>query len=343
MKAVVLLSGGLDSTTTLAQAIADGCEPTVLSFRYGQRHTKELVSAENVCRYYGIPHVVIDIDLSSFRSALTRPDIDVPMDREGELDKDIPITYVPARNIVFLSIAAGLCESIDADRIYIGANAVDYSGYPDCRPEFFEAYEDMIGKGTKAGVEGHPIRIMTPIMHDSKADIVRRGKRLNAPLHLTWSCYNGGEKACGHCDSCRLRLKGFAEAGYKDEIEYEDMRDLQVHTGRRPDDGDTDDLRQDRRLQSPVLMVRYAVFHVRRDRDVSGRYHGCCGRLQARLRDRRGADDPAGNARAPAQDGVGWHADRPGDQRGHRSFPGPGRSARSDKHGHQVPLVRDVR
>lgn len=224
--AVVLLSGGLDSTTTLAQALADGCKVTAISFRYGQRHTKELVSAENVCKFYNVDHVVIDLNLSSFRSALTRPDIDVPLDREGELDAQIPITYVPARNIIFLSIAAGLCESTDADRIYIGANDVDYSGYPDCRPEFFKAFEEMISKGTKAGVEGHPIKVMTPIINDSKADIVRRGKKLGAPLHLTWSCYNGGEKACGHCDSCRLRLKGFEEAGYTDEIEYEHNENL---------------------------------------------------------------------------------------------------------------------
>ncbi|WP_400239984.1 7-cyano-7-deazaguanine synthase QueC [Methanomethylophilus alvi] len=221
-KAVVLLSGGLDSTTTLAQAIADGCEPTAISFRYGQKHTKELVSAENVCKHYGVAHVVIDLNLSSFRSALTRNDIDVPMDREGKLDEDIPITYVPARNIVFLSIAAGLAESIDADRVYIGANAVEYSGYPDDRPDFFKAYEEMLAKGTKAGVEGHPVKIMTPLLYLSKADIVRLGKELKAPLELTWSCYNGGEKACGHCDSCRLRLEGFRKAGYKDEIPYED-------------------------------------------------------------------------------------------------------------------------
>ncbi|UAL08043.1 MAG: 7-cyano-7-deazaguanine synthase QueC [Candidatus Methanogranum gryphiswaldense] len=220
MKAVVLLSGGLDSTTTLAQAIADGYEVTAISFRYGQRHTKELTSAKNVCDHYNVKHVVIDLNLSSFRSALTRKDIDVPMDRSGELSNEIPVTYVPARNIVFLSIAAGLCESIDADRIYIGANAVDYSGYPDCRPEFFEAYEKMLAAGTKTGVEGHPVKIITPILRSSKADIVRLGKKLNAPLDLTWSCYNGEDKACGHCDSCRLRLKGFEEAGYKDEIEY---------------------------------------------------------------------------------------------------------------------------
>lgn len=220
-KAVVLLSGGLDSTTVLAKAISDGCEAFAVSFRYGQRHSRELISATEVCRHYGVMHTIIDINLSSFRSALTKEEIAVPMDREGSLDKEIPITYVPARNIIFLSIASGLCESIDADRIYIGANVVDYSGYPDCRPDFFRAFEAMLEKGTKAGVEGSPIKIVTPILHISKADIVRLGKELGAPLHLTWSCYEGGERACGHCDSCRLRLKGFEEAGYKDEIDYE--------------------------------------------------------------------------------------------------------------------------
>ena len=222
MRAVVLLSGGLDSTTTLAKALADGMEVTALSFSYGQRHSRELVSAANVAKYYGIEHVIVDLDLSMFRSALTREDLEVPEDRdESQMGKDIPITYVPARNIIMMSVAAGLCESVDADRIYIGANVVDYSGYPDCRPEFFEAFERMIAVGTKAGVEGHPITIETPILRCSKADIVRMGKELGAPLHLTWSCYEGGEKACGRCDSCRLRLKGFEEAGYRDEIEYE--------------------------------------------------------------------------------------------------------------------------
>ena len=258
MRAVVLLSGGLDSTTTLAQALADGCEVTAISFRYGQRHTKELDSAEAVCRHYNVSHIVIDLNLGSFRSALTRPDIDVPIDREGDLAAEIPITYVPARNIVFLSIAAGFCESVDADRIYIGANVVDYSGYPDCRPEFFEAYEKMLAVGTKTGVEGKPIRICLPILHDSKADIVRRGKRLGAPLELTWSCYNGGEKACGHCDSCRLRLAGFREAGYKDEIEYEhdeNLRDLQIASGRGPDDWCAHILHPHRGVQSQVRLV----------------------------------------------------------------------------------------
>ena len=220
-KAVVLLSGGLDSTVTLAAAIDDGTAPIALSFRYGQRHTKELDSAEAVCIHYGIEHRVIDIDLSSFRSALTDSNIDVPLDRKGKLQDEIPITYVPARNIIFLSIAAGVCESIGAEAIYIGANAVDYSGYPDCRPEFFKAFEEMLSVGTKVGVEGKRIEIRTPILDLSKADIVRKGKELNAPLHLTWSCYKGGEKACGRCDSCKIRLKGFREAGYRDEIEYE--------------------------------------------------------------------------------------------------------------------------
>ena len=146
-KAVVLLSGGLDSTTTLAMALADGCEVTAISFRYGQRHTRELRSAEDVCKHYGVDHVVIDLNLSSFRSALTREELDVPMDREGELDQQIPITYVPARNIIFMSIAAGLCESVDADRIYIGANVVDYSGYPDCRPAFIRAFSEAARLG----------------------------------------------------------------------------------------------------------------------------------------------------------------------------------------------------
>jgi 7-cyano-7-deazaguanine synthase len=220
-KAVVLLSGGLDSTVTLAAALDDGMDVTALSFRYGQRHTKELDSADAVCKHYKIRHVVIDIDLSSFRSALTDDGIDVPSDRKGELDAEIPVTYVPARNIIFLSVAAGVCESVGAEAIYIGANAVDYSGYPDCRPEFFDSFREMLAAGTKAGAEGRAIEIRTPILRLSKGDIVRKGKELNAPLHLTWSCYKGGGKACGRCDSCRLRLKGFREARYTDEITYE--------------------------------------------------------------------------------------------------------------------------
>ena len=221
-KAVVLLSGGLDSTTTLAKAIADGNEVTALSFNYGQRHSKELISAANVAKHYGIKHVIVNIDLSMFRSALTDRNIDVPENRdESQMGSDIPVTYVPSRNIIMMSVAAGLCESIDAEAIYIGANVIDYSGYPDCRPEFFYAFQKMLEVGTKTGVEGHPIRVETPILSLSKAEIVKLGKELDAPLHLTWSCYEGGEKACGKCDSCQLRLRGFEDAGYKDEIEYE--------------------------------------------------------------------------------------------------------------------------
>ena len=221
-RAIVLLSGGLDSTTTLAKALADGHQVTALSFRYGQKHSKELISAANVAAYYGVKHVIVNLDLSMFRSALTRQELDIPENRdESKMGADIPITYVPARNIIMLSVAVGLCESTDSDRIFIGANSVDYSGYPDCRPEFFNAYENMIKVGTKAGVEGKSIKIETPILKASKADIVRLGKKLKAPLHLTWSCYEGGEKACGKCDSCQLRLKGFHEAGFEDEIEYE--------------------------------------------------------------------------------------------------------------------------
>jgi len=221
MAAVVLLSGGLDSTVTLAKAIDDRHKVTALSFRYGQRHERELDSAKKVCGHYGVDHVIMDVDLSAFRSSLTKKDMKIPQRDHDSIGKDIPDTYVPARNIIFLSAAAGLCESIDADTIYIGANAVDYSGYPDCTPEFFGKFRDMIAVGTKAGAEGHPLKIETPILRMSKEDIVRLGMSLNAPLELTWSCYTGGLKACGVCDSCRLRLKGFADAGVKDPIEYD--------------------------------------------------------------------------------------------------------------------------
>ena len=194
-----------------------------MTIRYGQRHIRELESAKAVVRHYGLKHhVVMDLDLSSFRSALTRSDIAVPeRGSTAEIGDDIPITYVPARNIIFLSIAAGLAESVDADRIFIGANAIDYSGYPDCRPEFFRAFETVLKVGTKAGVEGNSMVIEHPILRSTKADIVRLGKKLKAPLELTWSCYQGGAKACGKCDSCLIRLKGFEDAGSQDEIEYE--------------------------------------------------------------------------------------------------------------------------
>ena len=223
MKAVSLLSGGLDSTVTLAYALSKGFDVVPLTIRYGQRHVRELDAAKAVVKHYGLTkHVVMDLNLTSFRSALTRMDIAVPKrGSTAEIGDDIPITYVPARNIIFLSIAAGLAESVDADRIFIGANAIDYSGYPDCRPEFFRAFETVLNVGTKAGVEGSPIKIEHPILSSTKADIVRLGKKLKAPLALTWSCYQGGEKACGKSDSCLIRLKGFEDAGYKDECQYE--------------------------------------------------------------------------------------------------------------------------
>ncbi len=226
-KAIVLLSGGLDSTVTLAFALSEGREVIPVSFRYGQRHSRELEAAKEVASHYGLKHhIVIDLDLSAYRkSALTSKDVKVPKRGSvSEIKEGIPSTYVPARNIIFLSIAAGVAETEGADEIFIGANSIDYSGYPDCRPEFFEAFEEVLRKGTKAGVEGNAVRVVHPILRMNKAEIVLLGKRLGAPLHLTWSCYEGGSKACGRCDSCLLRLKGFEEAGSKDEIEYEVVR-----------------------------------------------------------------------------------------------------------------------
>ncbi len=221
MKAICLLSGGLDSTVTLAYALHRGFEVTALTINYGQRHKRELNAAKAVAAHYKVPHIIMQFPLTGFRSALTDESIPVPDRKPEEIGYDIPETYVPARNIVFLSLAAGLAESVDASAVFIGANAIDYSGYPDCRPEFFQAFEDMLEVGTKRGVLGHPVRIEHPILKKSKAEIVKMGLKLGAPLHLTWSCYRGGEKACGHCDSCVLRLKGFKEAGSKDPVPYE--------------------------------------------------------------------------------------------------------------------------
>lgn len=224
MKAVVLLSGGLDSTTVLAHAISQGYDVVALTVQYGQRHSREINSAKAVARHYGIKqHVMLDLDLSYLRkSALTSGEVEVPVRESAEgIGDEIPVTYVPARNMLMLSLAAGLCETEGGEAIFIGANAVDFSGYPDCRPEFFRAFEEVLRVGTKAGAEGRPIRIEAPILRLSKADIVRLARKLNAPLELTWSCYNGGEAACGHCESCLLRLKGFEEAGDKDPVRYE--------------------------------------------------------------------------------------------------------------------------
>jgi len=222
-RAVVLLSGGLDSTTAAAMAKADGYELHALSFDYGQRHLRELEAARTVAKTLGMAsHTILKSPLGGAGgSALTDHSLDVPTGRdETQMADDIPITYVPARNIVFLSIALGIAETQQADTIIIGANALDYSGYPDCRPEFFAAFEKMATLGTKRGVEGHAISIHVPLQHMTKADIVQAALKVDAPLDQTWSCYQGGKKACGECDSCLLRLKGFREAGVTDPITY---------------------------------------------------------------------------------------------------------------------------
>ena len=222
-RAVVLLSGGLDSTVAAAMARAAGSEVHAVSFDYGQRHKRELESAKAVAKALGaVSHSILKVPVGEYGgSALTDANIAVPTGRdEKTMGADIPVTYVPARNIVFLSLALGVAEVKDADEIHIGANALDYSGYPDCRPEFFAAFEEMARRGTKRGVEGRPIRIVVPLQHMTKADIVREGVRVKAPLELTWSCYQGGERACGACDSCVLRLKGFREAGAVDPVLY---------------------------------------------------------------------------------------------------------------------------
>ncbi len=222
-KAVVILSGGLDSATCMGYAKEAGYELYPITFDYGQRHRIEIQNARQVAAYYGVERQHKVVPLSFLRefggSALTDDSIAVPVGVEGAED-DIPVTYVPARNLLFLSIAASYAETSGADAIYIGVNALDYSGYPDCRPAFIEAFERAATLGTKAGVSGIKFRVMTPLIQLTKADIIREGMRMGVPYELTTSCYVGGEAACGECDSCRLRLKGFAEAGMRDPIRY---------------------------------------------------------------------------------------------------------------------------
>ena len=219
-RAVVLLSGGLDSATALAMAKAQGFACYVLSFDYGQRSVTELNAARAIATQLGaVEHRVLRLSLEDFGgSALTDNSIDVP---EGECE-GVPVTYVPARNTVFLSLALGWAEVLDADAIFIGVNAVDYSGYPDCRPEFIQAFETMANLATRRGVEGDPISIETPLMHLTKADIIEQGTALGIDYALTVSCYQADDegRACGRCDSCRLRAKGFSDAGIADPTRY---------------------------------------------------------------------------------------------------------------------------
>lgn len=226
-EAIVLLSGGLDSSTMLAMAKAQGYEVTALTFDYGQKHRRELHSAKKVAKSIGVKeHIVMSLDLGQLlQSSLTQKGMRVPRRRsKREICDGIPDTYVPSRNIIFLSIASSIAESRGADAVFIAANAVDFSGYPDCTPEFILAFQRVLEVGTKAGKEGKPIVVEAPLLSKTKADIVREAVKLKVPLKLTWSCYEGGEKACGECDSCQLRLRGFSEAGLDDPIEYEVRR-----------------------------------------------------------------------------------------------------------------------
>jgi 7-cyano-7-deazaguanine synthase len=223
--AVLLLSGGLDSTTMLALAVQQGFDVHAMTFRYGQRHASEIEAARRVAHAYGVrDHVVADIDLRTFGGSALTADIDVPKDRtDAAISHGIPITYVPARNTIFLSFCLAWAEVLGASDIFIGVNALDYSGYPDCRPEYVQAFQAMANLATRGGVEGStPIRIQTPLLMMTKREIVQLGLSLGVDYAMTLSCYDpspSGE-ACGHCDACHLRLRGFSEAGASDPASY---------------------------------------------------------------------------------------------------------------------------
>jgi len=224
-KTVVLLSGGLDSTTALAIAKSQGYEIFALTFQYGQRHKVELEAARQIAKHFHVvKHLILEFDLRLFGKSALTDDIEVPKGRTSEeMGENIPITYVPARNTIFLSFALAWAETLGAEDIFIGVNALDYSGYPDCRPEYIAAYERMANLATKAGVEGRQkCKIHTPLIQMTKGQIIKKGLELGADFSLTHSCYDPGEngEACGRCDSCRLRIKGFKEAGLEDPIPY---------------------------------------------------------------------------------------------------------------------------
>lgn len=228
-RAVVLLSGGLDSATVLAVARGEGFSAYTLSIDYGQRHRQELDCARRVAEAQGAKrHTVVRVDLRAIGGSALTDAVAVPKDRPGEaLALGIPVTYVPARNTVFLSLALGHAEVLGAFDLFIGANAIDYSGYPDCRPEYLAQFERLANLATKAGVEGQGVfRIHAPLLQRTKADIIREGTRLGVDYALTTSCYDPDDqgRACGHCDSCQIRLKGFQEAGLRDPVLYSDPR-----------------------------------------------------------------------------------------------------------------------
>ena len=224
-RAVVLLSGGVDSSTAAALARQEGFELYALSFRYGQRHEKEIAAAKRVATFLAVKkQLIIDFNLREIGGSALTADIEVPKGRSAqEISHGIPVTYVPARNTIFLSFALALSEKISAEDIFFGANQLDYSGYPDCREEYIRAFEEMANLATKAGVEGRSkFKIHTPLIHMTKAQIIKKGLELRLDYSLTWSCYDPRPEglACGLCDSCQLRLKGFKEASFKDPIPY---------------------------------------------------------------------------------------------------------------------------
>ena len=224
-KAVVLLSGGLDSSTTLAISKSQGYETYALTFRYGQRHEREIMAAKEIARSLAVKkHIILDIDLKSFGGSALTDDIPVPKERDlAEIAGDIPVTYVPARNTIFLSFALAWAEVLEAYDIFIGVNALDYSGYPDCRPEYIEAFRKMANLATKAGVEGKTFSIHTPLIKMTKSEIIQKGLSLGVDFSLTTTCYDPSPSgaACGTCDACILRLKGFRESGITDPIVYQ--------------------------------------------------------------------------------------------------------------------------
>jgi len=222
-KAVCLISGGLDSAVTSFIAKDQGYEIYGLSFCYGQRHNKELEYAKKIGRILGVKdHVFFNLDIDVFKSSsLVDRSKNIQMDVDiKDIGKDIPVTYVPGRNTVFLSIGLAYAETVDAEAVFIGVTSTDYSGYPDCRPEFIKSFQKMANICNKKGVEGNPIKIVTPLLYLNKSEIIKKGISLEVPFEYTWSCYLGEDLACGRCDSCQLRLKGFKNANLKDPLNY---------------------------------------------------------------------------------------------------------------------------